>query len=129
MNTNRRNQEGTSLIEVLAAMTLFAIVASGVAAMAANSLRATAHNRQAGMAQMLAQEELESIRGLAYSDIAPSSRTTVVNNQLYHIDTEVLANSPASGMSEITVAVTWESPIGSRSYEIETIFTAIRGES
>ncbi len=126
MSTHRRNQEGTSLIEVLAAMTLFAIVASGVAALAANSLRATAHNRQAGMAQMLAQEELESVRGLEYADIAPNSRSVVVNSQLYNIDTTVLPDSPAAGMSEITVAVTWNSPIGSRSYEIDTIFTAIR---
>jgi type II secretion system protein I len=124
----RKHQEGTSLIEVLAAMTIFAIAASGVAALAANSMRATALNRQSGMAQMLAQEQLETVRGLDYQDIASGSRSVTVNGQLYNIDTEVLPDSPASGMSEITVAVTWDSPVGSRSYEIETIFTSIRGD-
>ncbi len=126
MRTPRANERGTSLMEVLCAMTLFALVASGVAAMAANSMRATANNRQSTSAQMLAQEELESLRGLDYGDLATRDRSVEMSGETFDIHSEVIANNPASGMSHITVTVTWESPFGSRDYEIETIFTSIR---
>lgn len=124
--TTRANQRGTSLMEVLCAMTLFALVASGVAAMAANSMRATANNRQSSAAQMLAQKELERLRGLDYDDIASGSRTESMEHQTFDIHSDVIANNPANGMKAITVTVSWNSPIGSREYEIETIFTSIR---
>jgi Tfp pilus assembly protein PilV len=113
-------------MEVLCAMTLFAIVASGVAAMAANSMRATANNRQSSAAQMIAQEELERLRGLDYDDIASATRTEHMANETFNVHSDVIANNPATGMSKITVTVSWTSPIGSRQYEVETIFTSIK---
>jgi len=122
----RANERGSSLIEVLAAMTLFALVASGVAAMATTSMRATANNRQSTSAQMLAQEELEQLRGLDYPDIASRDRTVTMTNESFQIHSDVINDDPANGMKRITVTVSWEGPLGSREYELETIFTAIR---
>lgn len=120
------NQRGTSLMEVLCAMTLFALVASGVAAMATNSMRATSNNRQSSSAQMLAQDEVEQLRGFDYDDIASRDRSIEMSDQTFDIHSEVVNDNPASGMKFITVTVSWDSPLGSREYALETIFTAIR---
>ena len=125
--TTRANQRGTSLMEVLTAMTLFALVASGVAAMATNSMRATANNRQSTSAQMLAQEELEQLRGFDYADVATRDRSVDMTGETFDIHSDVIDNDPANGMKRITVTVSWTSPLGNREYEIETIFTSIRG--
>lgn len=113
-------------MEVLAAMTLFALVASGVAAMATNSMRATSNNRQSTSAQMLAQDEIEQLRGFDYANIASRDRSVEMADQTFDIHSEVVDDNPASGMKFITVTVSWNSPLGSREYELETIFTAIR---
>jgi type II secretory pathway pseudopilin PulG len=113
-------------MEVLCAMSLFAIVASGVAAMAMNSMRATANNRQSTSAQMLAQDEVEQLRGLDYEDLVSRDRTIHMSDQSFDIHSAVVDNNPSSGMKHITVTVSWNSPLGSRHYELQTIFTAIR---
>jgi len=121
-----RSQAGISLLEVLVAMTLFALVASGVAAMTANSLRATANDRASTAAQMIAQDEIEQVRALEYADIAPSSRSVAMAGTTYSVDRLVTDNDPADGMKTITVQVQWVGPLGARSYEVQTIFTAVR---
>lgn len=122
---SRRGQEGVSLLESLAAISLFAIVAAGVATMAGASMRHTANNRQSTAAQMLAQEELERVRGLDYPDIDDGSVTRTMAGKSYDIATTVLDNTPANGMKRITVTVTWDGPMGERSYAIDTIFTDV----
>jgi prepilin-type N-terminal cleavage/methylation domain-containing protein len=121
----RRGQEGVSLLESLAAISLFAIVASGTATMAGTLLRHTANNRQSTAAAMLAQEELERVRGLQYADIQDASKTRVMAGKTYDVATTVQTDSPAAGMKRIRVIVTWEGPLGERSYELETIFTSV----
>ena len=125
MRTRRRNQEGTTLIETLAAITLFAIVAAGVAAMSTSGMRMTSFNRQATSAQLLASEELEQLRGMSYVDMASRSYSQDVANQHFDVSSVVTANVPAAGMKHIVVTVSWDSHMGARSYELETIFTSV----
>lgn len=122
----RRRQTGMSLLEVLVAVTLFALVASGVAAMAATSMRATANNRSSTAAQMVAQDELERVRGLEYDDIDSGARNVAMAGETFTVDTVVTENDPADGMKNILVTVEWTGPLGPRSYAIQTIFTAIQ---
>ncbi len=126
MKTRRRTEAGFSLMEMLFAMTLFSFVASGTAALAVASMRHTANNRASTSGQMLAQEELERVRGLEYADIVSGTRERVMHGQDYEIGTNVVDNSPATGMKHITVTVGWQGPMGYRSYAIETIFTSVR---
>jgi prepilin-type N-terminal cleavage/methylation domain-containing protein len=121
----RRGQEGVSLLESLAAISLFAIVAAGTATMAGSLMRQTASNRQSTAAAMLAQEELERVRGLAYNDIQDGSQSREMADKSYEVATTVQTDSPAAGMKRIRVIVSWDSPLGERSYELETIFTSI----
>jgi prepilin-type N-terminal cleavage/methylation domain-containing protein len=120
----RRRQQGFSLLEVLAAMTLFAMVAAALGALATTSFLHTVLNRHASTAAMLAQEELEDMRGQPFAALAGGTRSVTVSGQSYSIDSDVAADTPAEGMSHITVTVNWTGPYGDRSYEIETIFTA-----
>ena len=122
----RRRQAGASLLEVLVAITLCALVASGVAAMAATSMRATSENRAATAAHMIAQEELERVRGLDYDDIDSGAHNVAMAGRTFAVGTVVDENDPSDGMKHITVTVGWTGPLGPRTYAIETIFTAVQ---
>jgi type II secretion system protein I len=121
----RRKQRGFSLLEVLAGMSLFALVASAIGMLATTSMVHTATNRQASMAAMLAQQELEDLRSIAYNNIASRSGVYTVAGQNYNVTTTALDNTPAAGMKRITVIVAWTGPQGAKSYVVDTIFTAV----
>ena len=125
--SRRRRQRGVSLIEVLAAMTLFALVASAVGALATSALLNTTINRHYTMAAMLAQGELEDLRGLDYPAVGSRASVQTVEGQVYNIDTVVAANTPAANMSLVTVTVRWNGPEGTRNYAVDTIFTDVTG--
>jgi len=121
----RRRSRGFSIIEVLAAMSLFAILASAICAVAVTSVRFTTANRHATLAAMLAQQELEDLRGMAYDDIVSRSTIDTVEGQTFTVSSNVTANSPAAGMKRIVVTVSWTGPEGSSDHAIETIFTSL----
>lgn len=121
----RTRCRGGSLLEVLAAMSLFALVASGAAKLAVGSMRQTVQNRHGTAATMLAQKRLEELRGLAYADMLPGSTSTTVDGLVYVVATSVLDDTPAAGMKQLTVTVSWTGPGGAKSYAVSTIFTAV----
>jgi prepilin-type N-terminal cleavage/methylation domain-containing protein len=123
MKKTRQRQGGMSLLEVLAAMSLFAIVAAGTGALAAQAMLRTAENRHAGQASMLVQQELERVRGLDYASIAAASQSKTMNGQSYTVATGVQANTPAPSMSTVTVTVSWTGAEGYKSYQVQTIYT------
>lgn len=112
-------------MEVLAAMVLFALVASAVGALATQSMVHTVRNRHATNAALIAQEELERLRGLDYANLASSTSTVIMGGQTFSVNSNVAADSPADNMSTITVTVTWTGPEGARSYALQTIYTSI----
>jgi len=123
------HQRGFTLLEVLAAMTLFAIVATGVAALATQSMRRTSQNRNATGGVLLAQDELERVRGLPYDSIANTSSTTSLNGVNYTVATGVEDNTPAANMKRVTVTVSWNAPGGTKSYAVQTIYTNVDAAS
>jgi prepilin-type N-terminal cleavage/methylation domain-containing protein len=125
--TRTARRAGFTLLEVLAALSLFAIVAAGTGAMALQSMRHTVANRHATQAAMLAQEELEYQRGLDFDAIVPRSLSRTMGGQYYTVTTGVVANTPAAAMSTITVTVGWTGPEGSKSYAVQTIYTTVEG--
>src|SRR5262249_48649115 len=125
--SRRRGSSGLSMLEVLAAMSLFAIVASAVGALASSSMLHTTQNRHYTIAAMLAQEELENLRGLDYVDLASRSSVSTESGMTYKVDSFVEPNVPANSMCRITVNVSWLGPEGPKSYEIQTIYTNVRG--
>ena len=125
MKRRRRSTRGVSLLEVLSAISLFSLVASGVGVLALGSVRQTTANRHGLASAMLAQQRLEELRGLDYSAIVPGSTTTTVNGLTYKVAHTVLENNPATGMKTVTVTVSWHGLGGSKSYAVQTIYTSI----
>ena len=123
----RRRERGVSLLEMLTAMTLFALVASGIAALATQSMVRTGQNRHATAAALLAQRELERIRALPYASVSASggSSSAIVQGQNFTIDSVVQSDTPALNMSQITTTVSWTGPEGAKSYAVRTIFTSV----
>ena len=122
---NRRSQRGISLLEILVAITLFALTSSGLAAFLVQSLRRTAGNRASTGAVIAAQHEVEDLRSLDYPAIVSRSYSTTITGKSYGVGTVVQNNTPASGMKQVTVTVSYTEPLGPESYVLRTILTQI----
>jgi prepilin-type N-terminal cleavage/methylation domain-containing protein len=122
---SRRSQRGISLLEILVAITLFAITASGLAAFLVQSLRRTAGNRASTGAVIAAQHEVEDLRSLDYPAIVSRSYATTITGTSYGVGTVVQNDTPASGMKQVTVTVNYTEPLGPESYVLRTILTQI----
>ena len=122
---SRRSQRGISLLEILVAITLFALTSSGLAAFLVQSLRRTAGNRASTGAVIAAQHEVEDLRSLDYPAIVSRSYATTITGKSYGVGTVVQNDTPASGMKEITVTVSYTEPLGPESYVLRTILTQI----
>lgn len=122
---NRKRQRGVSLMEVLAAMVLFALVASAVGSLTTQSMVHSVRNRHSTNASLIAQEELERLRGLDYVDLTSATTSMSMGGQSYSVVSNVAANTPAANMSTITVTVSWTGPEGARSYVVQTIYTSV----
>jgi len=126
MTTRRQRTKprGFTLIETLAAMALFAIVASGASALAIQSMRHLAANRHGTHAAMIAQEEMEYQRGLDYASMTTRSYSRSMANQTYTVSAVVTPNDPGNNMTRIRVTISWTSAEGDKSYAVESVFTA-----
>jgi len=123
--TGRRNARGFSLLEVLFAMTLFALVGTAVNVLAIQSMRHTLHNYHGTYAVLLAQQQVENLESADYATIANSNTVTTINGLNYTVNTNVATDTPASGMKQVTVTITWTGLEGNDSYAVQTIFTQL----
>lgn len=122
---SRRGASGFSILEVLAAMALFGVVAAAVSALATTSVRFTIDNRHGTAAATLAQEELEDLRGMPFDDVESRTQVAVVGGQAFTVATVVDDDDPEPGMKHIVVTVSWGGPRGARTHVLETIFTSL----
>jgi Tfp pilus assembly protein PilV len=121
----RKNQKGLSLLEALAATTLFALVSAAMGTLAIGSIRATTFNRHASQAALLAQWEMERVRALPYESIVNQSTSKTMGGQTYTLATTVQLNDPAANMARVTVTASWVGPEGAKSYATQTIYTDV----
>lgn len=110
---------GFGVVEVLAALTVFAIVASGLAANSVAATRANRVSREISVAAALAQDKMEALRSL---DPAANPADLTVGN---HVDPRnpltafgaaggfftrvwtVTRNTPSVGLYTVVVTVSW----------------------
>ena len=109
-------QRGYSLIEVLVAMTVFAIASLGLAAGVTTVIRAGSVSEHVTQATILAQEKLEEFRAVfePLRDGEDSPRPG------YTRSWRVTPDSPENGVTRIDVTVAWFAE-GPRSVELVTI--------
>jgi prepilin-type N-terminal cleavage/methylation domain-containing protein len=125
MRRSRPRQRGFSLVEILAAMTLFAIVGSAMGILATQSMKRTTENRHATAAVLLAQQQIEALRALDYPNVAGSTLGATMNGQSFSIVTVVQTDVPVANTKTVTVTVSWVGPEGSKSYALPTIVTDV----
>ncbi|HLK11171.1 MAG TPA: prepilin-type N-terminal cleavage/methylation domain-containing protein [Candidatus Binatia bacterium] len=126
MRPRRRWSAGFSLIEVLAALTLFALAAVATVALAVTSMRQTARNRQGMAAAFLAQQEMEHMRSHDFQNMQSETVTQTMDGTTYTITATVnTAGAQGPNIADVQVSVAWTGPLGPRTYAIESYFTDV----
>lgn len=120
--TRTRNENGMGLIDVLAGITLFSVVAAGLAATTVTTIRANSTSNTVTAAAALVHDKIEQFRALDPAanppDLTPGYHADP-NNPLTALgDTGgkfvrswvVMADTPTLAVSEVVVTVAWEVP-------------------
>lgn len=112
-------ENGISLIEVLAAVTVFALVAAGAAAGTIATIRGNATSRGVSEATALIHDKIEQLRALDPTGNPADLASGVHNDPLnpmnalgqaggtYSRSWTVVRNSPRQGLAEVTLTVSW----------------------
>lgn len=120
-----RNQRGVTLIESLIAVGLLALGAAAVSAFMTGQIRHAADNHLSTTAYALAADEIERIRALPFEDMASSSREEETGDVVFEIVSTVRKDVPAINMKGVEVHVSWSSPNGAQSIDLETVYAQV----
>lgn len=103
-----RNEKGFTLIEVLVAIVILSIGLLGMASLTIGIINGNKLSNDLTTATTLAQDEMEDIRRLGYSN-AVSETKAVLSSPYDEFKREVTVadDSPAPGMKTVTVKVYW----------------------
>lgn len=122
----RRDQRGVTLLETVVALGLFAISAATIGTFMISQIRHASSNDLYTKAYALAEEELESTRALRFDDMEDDTRTVTIGNMEYTVVKQVDDDTPASGLKQIQVDVSWSDTGGPRNVSVHTIYTEVR---
>ncbi len=116
------NQTGLSLIEVLASVTLFAIVAAAMGVQTISTIQANSSSRNITAAASLIHDKMEQLRALdpaaspaalqpgTYHDSDPLTETGQTGG-IFTRSWTITGNTPRRGIAEVVVTVDWKDPI------------------
>ena len=131
-------QEGLTIIELMVALTVFAVVMTAVAAMLSASLLTTANNRNRSVASNLAAQEMEVVRATSFTSLPVGQVTSnqVVDGVLFTVtrDSEWVSQNADSGACDgesgqalaflrVDVTVTWPIMSGVVPVTSQTVIT------
>jgi prepilin-type N-terminal cleavage/methylation domain-containing protein len=134
-NKRADSQAGFTLLETTVAMVLMAIVGLGIAGLFAYAASSTSNAADREMASAVAQQQMEQLRSLAFTDssLAATSSTGVNTTvtrlgRTYSVNTiiadSVVVNSAAT-LKTITIKVTPQSSSAPWSSNVNTIFGSV----
>jgi prepilin-type N-terminal cleavage/methylation domain-containing protein len=125
----RRNANGFTLVEVLVATAVMALVISGLASMGVSTIQADSNSHRVSAATALAQAKLEELRALSHSNAA----WTAGSHSQTGLDEEgdsggsytrrwtVVTNyNGFKKLSRVTVTVSWDN--GAHSVSMASLF-------
>jgi type II secretory pathway pseudopilin PulG len=105
------SQTGASFVEIVTAISVFALVAIGLSPALLGARRAADLGKDQSIATALAQDKIEQIRQMTASAIATGSdgplQANGSANGIFNRNWTVTANSPVAGVSRVDVTVTW----------------------
>jgi prepilin-type N-terminal cleavage/methylation domain-containing protein len=112
-NENRFTNKGVGLVEIIIAMLIFAVGITAALKTLPESNRATSRSRSLTTATNLAQQKVEELMGVPYSnaDLNAGNHTDSENpiNTIYNRVWDVTDDSPVTNMKLVIVTVTYES--------------------
>jgi len=105
----KNNEKGVSLIETLIAIVLLSVLLLGTGGLLIGTIHGNTVSKDVTMATLLAQEKIEEIKALGYSNISPVDITFLENfgdisgypNNKRVID--IFVNTPEAGMKTVVV--------------------------
>ena len=111
------NENGVSLLEILMAMTIFAIGMLAVATMQTTAMRGNVLSSSLTRAVIeYNQDKAEELLALNYTDAAlDDGNHGPETNGIYETRWNVAEDSPFSGAKEIAITTTWKDQSGSHS--------------
>jgi len=115
-----------SLIETLVALGLLAVSAGTVGNYLVQQIRMSSSNYLYTQAYSMAEEQLEATRALHYNDMVAGSKTATVGATTFTIATQILDDTPANGLKQITVTVSWKDGLGPKNVAVQTIYTEVQ---
>ncbi|WP_380175594.1 prepilin-type N-terminal cleavage/methylation domain-containing protein [Kineococcus sp. DHX-1] len=134
--------DGFTLVEVVVAMFILAIVASSVAAILVQALRVTGDNTRRTTAANIAAEQIEDVRTQRAVDIADTAvSTTTVGGTTYTVSQNAAYQASDSAASictgagtkvsakRVTVSVTWPSMGQTKPVDVSTLVSLGLGQS
>ena len=127
LNKSYANDYGFTLMEVMITIVLLTVGLLGMAALTTGIINGNKHSRRLTTATTLAQEKIEDVRRLGYSNM-PSADIettedydTITDCPLFKRTTSTDADSPDTYMKTITITVYWDSD--SHSVSLQTILS------
>ncbi len=112
----KERDNGFTLVEVLIAILILTIGLLGMASLTVGIIKGNKFSADLTTATVLAQDKMEDVRRLGYSDMPtvdgtdPEAYGSIAGYANYRRDTETDVDSPATDMKTITVTVYWKDP-------------------
>jgi type IV pilus assembly protein PilV len=119
-----KSESGVTLIEILIAVTILAIGLLGVAGLQVTAIKGNSHGNTISQATAIAEEQVEIIRNMDYSEVTFDPNPFVENNvdgTIYTRTTEVEDNTPLNDLKRVTVTVSWTAGNKNRQVQLRTI--------
>lgn len=114
------------MLETIVALGLFALSAATTGNYLVSQIRLSSTNYLTSQAYALAEQQLESTRALSFVDMAPGSKTVAVDGRSFTVATSILNDTPAQGLKQVTVNVSWSDPLGAKNVAVHTIYTDVQ---
>ena len=116
---------GYTLVELLVAVSIFAIAAAAIAAQMVHSTAMISQNAQASQAISIAQQVMEDLRTLEYDDMESGEDTVVWKGKEFDVVWDVSEDEPQPGVKTVVVTVSWEDKGETKIYETRSVYSQI----
>ena len=112
----RSSDKGFSIVEILIAMAVLSFGLLAVASMQVTSMKGNSFSRQTTEAMSLGQKHLDELLALPYNhpDLANGTHGSIIQQQRYQLDWNILEDNTLPQSKDIQVNVTWQSRNGDR---------------